>query len=59
MEREPGSLYWDDFNRRIKETVVAVKNNTQPPVRRVSIFITNKCNFGCHYCNMGFGQREM
>lgn len=54
-----GSLYWDDFNRRIKETVNAIKDNTYPPIRRVSVFITNKCNLKCKYCNMCFGNKEM
>ena len=49
------SLYWDDFSRRISETVTALKQNNQPPVRRVAIFITNQCNFRCDYCNMSFG----
>jgi len=45
------SLYWDDFNRRVDETVDAIKNGTMPPVRRVAVFITDKCNFKCEYCN--------
>lgn len=45
------SLYWDDFNRRIDETVDALNNNRTPTVRRVAVFITNKCNFRCDYCN--------
>ena len=45
------SLYWDDFERRINETVEALKSNTNPPVRRVAVFITNKCNLKCGYCN--------
>jgi len=45
------SLYWDDFNRRIEETVVAIKNGINQPVRRVAVFVTDKCNFKCLYCN--------
>ena len=45
------SLYWDDFERRIEETVAAVKVNFEPPIRRVAVFITEKCNFSCSYCN--------
>ena len=45
------SLYWDDFKRRVDEAVNSVKNNTKPPVRRVAVFVTNKCNFSCKYCN--------
>ena len=45
------SLYWDDFERRAYETVEALRTGVQPPVRRVAVFITNKCNFNCSYCN--------
>ena len=44
------SLYWDDFNKRIDETVSCIKNNKEIPVRRVAIFITERCNFRCKYC---------
>jgi len=53
------SKYWDDFEKRIKETVEAIKENKVVPVRRVAIFITNKCNFRCKYCNVHFGNSEM
>ena len=49
------SLYWDDFERRIKETVNHIKYGKSLPIRRVSVFVTNKCNFRCAYCNMKFG----
>jgi len=45
------SKYWDDFERRAKETVECLRLNHPIPVRRVAIFITNKCNFKCSYCN--------
>lgn len=45
------SLYWDDFERRIDETVNAIKDGKEPVVRRVAVFITDKCNFTCKYCN--------
>jgi organic radical activating enzyme len=45
------SLYWDDFERRIDETVYAVKNNAKPIIRRVAVFVTENCNFKCSYCN--------
>ena len=45
------SLYWDDFERRADETVSSIKNGALPPVGRVAVFITNKCNFKCKYCN--------
>jgi len=45
------SLYWDDFQRRTIETAGAIKSKTLPPVRRVAVFITDRCNFKCSYCN--------
>jgi len=45
------SKYWDDFERRIIETVSAISSNQIPKIRRVACFITNKCNFNCKYCN--------
>ena len=53
------SLYWDDFERRIIETTQAIKNGVEPLVRRVAVFITNKCNFRCKYCRVDFGSKEM
>ena len=53
------SKYWDDFERRIEETVHCLKNGIPPPVRRVAIFITNKCNFRCQYCNVNFNTKEL
>jgi sulfatase maturation enzyme AslB (radical SAM superfamily) len=45
------SKYWDDFERRITETTKAVEENINPPLRRVCLHITSKCNFNCNYCN--------
>ena len=45
------SKYWDDFSRRIDETVIALKSNKTPIIRRVACFITDRCNFRCAYCN--------
>lgn len=45
------SLYWDDFSKRIDETVACLKSGKEVPVRRVSVFITDRCNFRCAYCN--------
>ena len=45
------SKYWDDFSRRIEETVNAVKGDYNPIVRRVACFVTDRCNFRCEYCN--------
>lgn len=48
---EVGMKYWDDFERRVVETVKAKNGGTVPPLRRISVHITNGCNFGCSYCN--------
>jgi len=53
------SLYWDNFKLRENETIECIKNRIDPPIRRVSVFITNTCNFRCAYCNMKFGKQEM
>jgi len=53
------SKYWDDFEKRIDETVYCIKNNIEVPIRRVALFITNKCNFRCRYCNVLFGNNEL
>lgn len=45
------SKYWDDFERRAVETAECLRTGEKPPVRRVAIFITNRCNFRCSYCN--------
>ena len=45
------SLYWDDFTRRAEETIAHVKAGTAPPVRRAAVFVTDRCNFKCAYCN--------
>jgi len=53
------SLYWDDFSRRVKETVTCLKQNKPIPIRRVAVFITNKCNFRCGYCNLSFNTKTL
>jgi MoaA/NifB/PqqE/SkfB family radical SAM enzyme len=53
------SLYWDDFEVRIGETVEAVAAGTTPPVRRVAVFITEGCNFRCTYCNVNQTPRTL
>lgn len=53
------SKYWDDFERRIEETVLALRAGQSPKVRRVAVYVTNRCNFRCGYCNVKFGQEEM
>lgn len=53
------SLYWDDFKRRINETRKSLSNGELPPIRRVAVYVTNKCNFKCGYCNMRFDKHIM
>ncbi len=45
------SKYWDDFDRRIDETITALTLGLKPKIRRVACFITDICNFKCKYCN--------
>lgn len=53
------SKYWDDFKNRANETVECLQNNKPVPIRRVAIFITDKCNFKCSYCNHNQCKTEM
>lgn len=53
------SNYWDDFERRVRDTVECINNNCLPRLDRLTVHITEKCNFRCGYCNMNFTKREM
>jgi MoaA/NifB/PqqE/SkfB family radical SAM enzyme len=53
------SKYWDDFNRRAKETAECLRTGQEIPVRRVSVFITERCNMSCSYCNHPKSQAEL
>jgi molybdenum cofactor biosynthesis enzyme MoaA len=53
------SLYWDDFERRIQETAFCVLHNQPIPIRRVSVFITESCNFNCAYCNVRQSPKQL
>ncbi len=53
------SKYWDDFERRINETVEHIKTGCKLKVRRVSVHITNRCNFKCSYCNVQQNTQEL
>ena len=59
MNHKSGSKYWDDFERRIVETVDAIMSDDKLPVRRVAVFITNRCNFKCHYCNVSQNTNQL
>lgn len=53
------SLYWDYFDERAKETISCLKEGKTVPVRRVSVFITKRCNLRCFYCNLQQSNQEM
>lgn len=53
------SLYWDDFARRIPETITAINYDQELPIRRVAVFITDRCNFKCAYCNHTRSRRTL
>ena len=53
------SLYWDDFEKRISETVHCIKNGVDVQVRRIAVFITNKCNMQCSYCKHEINRETM
>lgn len=54
-----GGKYWDLFEKRAEETVAAVRENSRPPLRRLSLHITNRCNMNCSYCNEHHTAAEM
>jgi MoaA/NifB/PqqE/SkfB family radical SAM enzyme len=45
------SLYWDNFKERVELTTSSLLNKTSIDVKRVAVFITDKCNLFCDYCN--------
>lgn len=54
-----GGKYWDLFDKRSVETVDAINRNISPPLRRLSLHITNRCNMNCSYCNEHHTSAEM
>ncbi len=54
-----GSRYWDLFEKRITETVNSNILGVLPPLRRLSVHLTNKCNLNCSYCNEKHSPNEM
>lgn len=53
------SNYWDDFQIRVNETIDCMKKGTQPTLERLTVHLTNRCNFHCTYCNMCFSDKIM
>jgi len=54
-----GMKYWDDFELRAQETAAALAAGALPPLRRMSLHVTNGCNFACAYCNEVHSPRTM
>lgn len=50
-ETAVGSWYWELFKQRMEETVQSLKYGILPPLRRLSLHITNRCNLKCSHCN--------
>ena len=46
------SNYWDDFKERVNETVNAIAEDKVPPLKRLTVHLTDACSMKCIYCNM-------
>jgi len=53
------SNYWDDFQLRVNETIDCIKENKLPTLERLTVHLTESCNFRCQYCNMNFSKKTM
>ena len=53
------SNYWDDFQLRVNSTIDCMKQGMLPCLERLTVHITERCNFHCEYCNMRFSARQM
>ena len=53
------SNYWDDFQIRVNETIDCLRRNEFPKLERLTVHLTESCNFHCEYCNMRFSKRTM
>jgi sulfatase maturation enzyme AslB (radical SAM superfamily) len=53
------SKYWDNFQERADETVSCIQYDKDIPVRRVAVFVTEKCQLKCKYCNHVVSGKEM
>lgn len=51
--------YWDDFDKRVSETIVTLNENKLPDLSRLTIHLTKSCNFRCEYCNLCFTHKTM
>ena len=53
------SNYWDDFQVRVNSTIDCLKRKELPQLERLTVHLTESCNFHCEYCNMRFSKRTM
>lgn len=53
------SNYWDDFERRVDDTIRCLRHGKMPSLDRLTVHLTESCNFSCEYCNMRFSHRVM
>lgn len=53
------SNYWDDFELRVNSTIDCLKQNRLPKLERLTVHLTDQCNFRCSYCNMHFSRNTM
>lgn len=53
------SNYWDDFQIRVNETIDCLARKEMPKLERLTVHLTESCNFHCEYCNMRFSKRTM
>ena len=53
------SNYWDDFQIRVNETIECIEKGFLPKLERLTVHLTENCNFRCEYCNMNFSKKTM
>lgn len=53
------SNYWDDFQIRVNSTIDCMERKELPKLERLTVHLTESCNFHCEYCNMRFSKRTM
>lgn len=53
------SNYWDDFQNRVNSTIDCLAEGKMPNLERLTVHLTEQCNFRCSYCNMHFSSRTM
>lgn len=53
------SNYWDDFQIRVNNTIDCMNANKLPNLERLTVHLTERCNFRCEYCNMCFSEKTL